>query len=42
MHDLLIGKSRYHRLFYPITKWGSDVATMVKVGTGADLSRGEA
>jgi carbamoyltransferase len=42
MHDLLIGKSRYHRLFYPIMKWGSDVATMIKVGTGTDLSRGEA
>jgi carbamoyltransferase len=40
MHDLLIGKSRYHRLFYPIMKWGSDVATMIKVGTGTDLSRG--
>jgi carbamoyltransferase len=42
MHDLLIGKSRYHRLFYPVMKWGSDVATMIKVGTGTDLSRGEA
>jgi carbamoyltransferase len=42
MHDLLIGKSRYYGLFYPILKWGSDVATMVKVGTGTDLGRGEA
>ncbi len=42
MHDLLIGKSRYYGLFYPIMKWGSDVATMIKVGTGTDLSRGEA
>ena len=42
MHDLLVGKSRYHRLFYPVMKWGSDVATMIKVGTGTDLSRGEA
>jgi hypothetical protein len=24
-------------VFYPIMKWGSDVATMVKVGTGAEL-----
>jgi carbamoyltransferase len=40
MHDLLIGKSRYHRLFYPVMKWGSDVATMIKVGTGTDLGRG--
>jgi carbamoyltransferase len=42
MHDLLIGKSRYYGLFYPIMKWGSDVATMIKVGTGTDLGRGEA
>jgi carbamoyltransferase len=40
MHDLLIGKSGYHRLFYPVMKWGSDVATMIKVGTGTDLGRG--
>jgi carbamoyltransferase len=42
MHDLLIGKSRYYGLFYPIMKWGSDVATMVRVGTGTDIGRGEA
>ncbi|HKB00358.1 MAG TPA: carbamoyltransferase C-terminal domain-containing protein, partial [Methyloceanibacter sp.] len=41
MHDLLIGKSRYYGLLYPIMKWGSDVATMVRVGTGTDLGRGE-
>jgi carbamoyltransferase len=41
MHDLLIGKSRYYSLFYPIMKWGSDVATMVRVGTGTDIGRGE-
>ncbi len=42
MHDMLIAKSRYYNLFYPIMKWGSDVATMVRVGTGADLGqRGE-
>ena len=40
MHDLLIGKSRYYRLFYPIMKWGSDVATMIRVGTGTELGRG--
>ncbi|MGE3528216.1 MAG: carbamoyltransferase [Methyloceanibacter sp.] len=40
MHDLLIGKSRYYSLFYPLLKWGSDVATMVRVGTGTDLGRG--
>jgi carbamoyltransferase len=42
MHDLLIGKSRYYGLLYPIMKWASDVATMVRVGTGTDLGRGEA
>ena len=42
MHDLLISKSRYYNLFHPIIKWGSDVATMIRVGTGADLGqRGE-
>jgi carbamoyltransferase len=41
MHDLLIGKSRYYGLFYPVMKWGSDVATMVRVGTGTDIGRGE-
>jgi carbamoyltransferase len=40
MHDILVSKNRSHRYFYPIVKWGSDVATMVKVGTAADL-RGE-
>jgi carbamoyltransferase len=37
MHDMLIAKAPYYRTFYPIMKWGSDVATMIKVGTGADL-----
>jgi carbamoyltransferase len=42
MHDMLITKNRYYRAFYPIMQWGQDVATMVKVGTGADLkSKGE-
>jgi len=42
MHDLLITKNRYYRAFYPIMRWGQDVATMVKVGTAADLkSTGE-
>jgi carbamoyltransferase len=42
LHDMLIAKSPYYRVFYPIMKWGSDVATMVKVGVGADLkSTGE-
>ena len=40
MHDLLIGKSGHHRLLYPIMKWGSDVATMIRVGTGTELGRG--
>jgi carbamoyltransferase len=39
LHDMLIAKSRYYRIFYPIMKWGSDVATMVRVGTGADQTR---
>ena len=37
MHDMLIAKSPYHGVLYPIMKWGSDVATMVKVGVGAEL-----
>lgn len=41
MHDLLIAKNQYYRVFYPIMKWGQDVGTMVKVGTGADLTQGE-
>ena len=36
MHDMLIAKSPYHGVLYPIMKWGSDVATMVKVGVGAE------
>ena len=31
-------KSPYYKILYPIKKWGSDVATMIKVGIGADLS----
>ncbi len=38
MHDMLIAKAPYYRTFYPIMKWGSDVATMIKVGTGTDLA----
>jgi carbamoyltransferase len=38
MHDMLIAKAPYYRILYPIKKWGSDVATMIKVGTGGDLS----
>jgi carbamoyltransferase len=41
MHDLLIGKSPYYNVFYPIMKWGSDVATMVKFGIGAGLADGQ-
>jgi carbamoyltransferase len=37
LHDILITKSRYYKYLYPVVKWGSDVATMVKVGTAADL-----
>jgi carbamoyltransferase len=37
LHDRLITKSRYYNTLYPIMKWGQDVATMVKVGTAADL-----
>ena len=36
MHDMLIAKGRYYRFFYPIMKWGSDVATMIRIGIGAD------
>ena len=39
MHDLLIAKRPYYPFFYPIVKWGSDVATMVRVGIGVDLGR---
>jgi carbamoyltransferase len=38
INDMLIAKSPYYKILYPIKKWGSDVATMIKVGTGADLS----
>jgi carbamoyltransferase len=37
LHDMLITKNRYYNTLYPIMKWGQDVATMVKVGTAADL-----
>jgi carbamoyltransferase len=40
MHDLLISKRSSYKYLYPIMKWGSDVATMVKVGTAADLRGG--
>ncbi len=40
MHDLLITKNPYYKDLYPLMKWGSDVATMVKVGTGANLRGG--
>jgi carbamoyltransferase len=40
LHDMLIAKSPYYRFFYPVMKWGSDVATMVRVGVGADQTRG--
>ena len=33
MHEMLIAKAPYYRILYPILKWGSDVATMIKVGT---------
>jgi carbamoyltransferase len=41
MHDLLLGKRSYYNAFYPIMKWGSDVATMVKFGIGAGLADGQ-
>ncbi|HYJ58693.1 MAG TPA: carbamoyltransferase C-terminal domain-containing protein, partial [Methyloceanibacter sp.] len=41
MHNLLIAKKPYYKYLYPLMKWGSDVATMVKVGTAADLRRGD-
>jgi len=37
MHDTLIEKARYYRFFYPVIKWGSDVALMIRIGIGADL-----
>ena len=40
LHDMLIGKSPYYRVFYPLMKWGSDVATMVKVGIGVEPKQG--
>lgn len=42
LHDILITKNRLYTYLYPLVKWGQDVATMVKVGTAADLrSQGE-
>jgi carbamoyltransferase len=41
MHDMLIAKNRYYRRFYPIIKWGRDVATMVRTGVGVEPTRGE-
>jgi carbamoyltransferase len=42
LHDILITKNRLYTYWYPLVKWGQDVATMVKVGTAADLrSQGE-
>jgi carbamoyltransferase len=40
LHNMLIKKSRYYNVFYPLMKWGSDIATMVRVGVGADLKQG--
>jgi carbamoyltransferase len=40
LHDMLIAKSTYYRVLYPIMKFGADVATMVKVGVGADVKQG--
>jgi carbamoyltransferase len=39
LHDMLIAKSPYYRVLYPLMKWGSDVATMVKIGIGADVKQ---
>jgi carbamoyltransferase len=39
LHDMLIEKSPYYKFFHPLMKWGSDVATMVKVGVGAELKQ---
>jgi carbamoyltransferase len=41
MHDMLIAKNRYYRRFYPVIKWGRDVATMVRAGVGVEPTRGE-
>ncbi|MGH6865662.1 MAG: carbamoyltransferase family protein [Methyloceanibacter sp.] len=41
LHDMLIAKTRYYRMLYPTMKWGSDVATMIRIGVGAEEANRE-
>ena len=36
LHDMLIAKKPLYKIFYPVIKWWSDVALMVRIGVGAD------
>ena len=36
LHDMLIAKKPLYTIFYPVIKWLSDVALMVRIGVGAD------
>ena len=36
LHDLLIGKSRLHRMISPLTRAYADVAAIVRTGMSAD------
>ena len=40
LHDMLISKGPLYKIFYPFSKWCSDVALMIRVGVGADLPDG--
>jgi carbamoyltransferase len=40
LHDKLISKGPLYKIFYPFSKWCSDVAVMIRVGVGADLPDG--
>jgi carbamoyltransferase len=40
LHDILISKGPLYKIFYPFSKWCSDVALMIRVGVGADLPDG--
>jgi carbamoyltransferase len=40
LHDMLISKGPLYKIFYPFSKWCSDVALMIRVGVGADLPEG--
>ncbi len=41
LQDLLIAKGPFYRALYPISKWCSDVALMIRVGVGAELPDGQ-